>query len=412
MTDQPGDGADGGGPDATPTTSLVLEAPAPVAPVAPAQAEQALDIEPGATAAIDALVDAYLDEVTAMDVHGADFGRRVEDVRTLAHADIRASAQVSNTLLAKPLAALKDSGIGQASSVSKSLLELRRTVEDLDPSAQGNLLSGRKLLGVLPFGGGNRVRDYFGKYRSSQTHLNRIIRALESGQEELRRDNAAIAAEQQRLWEINGRLRRYLYLGHQLDARLVRRIAEVEATDAARADVLRGDLLFAVRQKVEDLSTQLAVGVQGYLALDLVRRNNFELIKGVDRATTTTVSALRTAVIVAQALGDQKLVLDQISALNATTANLIEGTSVLLREQSGRVAEQASSAAVDLATLQAAFANIYATIDQIDSFKREALDNMGKTVSALDGELAKAQPYLDRARPSDEPQRSGSLTLR
>ena len=188
---------------------------------------------------------------------------------------------------------------------------------------------------MLPFGAGDRVRDYFDKYRSSQTHLNKIIESLYSGQDELRRDNAAIVGEQQRLWEVNGRLRQYIYMGQQLDAKLVERIATVEATDPERATALKQDLLFYVRQKVQDLTTQLAVGVQGYLALDLVRKNNLELIKGVDRATTTTVSALRTAVIVAQALADQKLVLDQITALNTTTENLIVSTSQMLRDQSG-----------------------------------------------------------------------------
>src|SRR6476469_2847127 len=98
--------------------------------------------------------------------------------------------------------------------------------------------------------------------------------------------------------------------------------------------------------------TQLAVSVQGYLALDLIRRNNVELIKGVDRAKTTTVSALRTAVIVAQALSDQKLVLDQITALNSTTGNLIESTSQMLRQQSTAISEQAASSTVDLQKLQ------------------------------------------------------------
>jgi uncharacterized protein YaaN involved in tellurite resistance len=121
----------------------------------------------------------------------------------------------------------------------------------------------------------------------------------------------------------------------------------------------------------------------------------------VDRATTTTVSALRTAVIVAQALGDQKLVLDQITALNSTTSNLIESTSVLLRQQSGAINEQAASSTVDIAKLQAAFDNIYATMDEIDSFKLKALDNMSQTVDALTTQIGKAQAYLDRARSRD-----------
>src|SRR6202165_324382 len=107
-------------------------------------------------------------------------------------------------------------------------------------------------------------------------------------------------------------------------------VGGIQASDPDRAKVLQEDVLFYVRQKDQDILTQLAVSVQGYLALDVIRRNNVELIKGVDRATTTTVSALRTAVIVAQARAHQKLVLDQITALNTTTGNLIESTSEML----------------------------------------------------------------------------------
>jgi uncharacterized protein YaaN involved in tellurite resistance len=140
------------------------------------------------------------------------------------------------------------------------------------------------------------------------------------------------------------------------------------------------------------------VSVQGYLALDLIRRNNVELIKGVDRATTTTISALRTAVIVAQALSDQKLVLDQITALNSTTGALIESTSEMLHQQSGQISEQAASATIDIAKLQKAFQNIYMTMDEIDTFKVKALDNMQTTITALETELDKSQTYVNRAR--------------
>jgi hypothetical protein len=75
----------------------------------------------------------------------------------------------------------------------------------------------------------------------------------------------------------------------------------------------------------------MAVTVQGYLALDLVKKNNVELVKGVDRASTTTVGALRTAVTVAQAMTNQRLVLEQITALNTTTAGMIDTTGEMLR---------------------------------------------------------------------------------
>jgi uncharacterized protein YaaN involved in tellurite resistance len=383
-------------PAITTAPTAELAPPPAVTAVSAEQANEMVKLDAATVQRLDGMVEAYLSAVTSLDVHGGEFAAKVKDIQKLGDEDIRASAGVSNRLLDKPMAAMTDGGLAQASVVSRSLLDLRRTVEDLDPGRQGDLLSPRKLLGLIPFG--NRLRDYFDKYRSSQTHLDAIIKALFSGQDELVRDNAAIEQEKANLWAVMGRLRQYVYLGQKLDAALEARITEIAAGDPDRARVLREDMLFYVRQKVQDLLVQLAVSVQGYLALDIIRKNNVELIKGVDRATTTTVSALRTAVIVAQALSDQKLVLDQITALNTTTGNLIESTSRLLREQSGKIGEQAASATIDLARLQAAFANIYATMDEIDAFKLRALDNMAKTVAALSAEVAKSQAYLDRVR--------------
>jgi uncharacterized protein YaaN involved in tellurite resistance len=378
------------------TAVLTLTPPEPVAQVPATQAAGAVQLDPAQTRALDAMVTAYVDAVSRLDVHDQAFAAKVQDIQKLGDADIRASSAVSSRLLDKPLAAMSTGGITEASDVSKSLLSLRRTVEGLDPAHQGDLLSPRRLLGILPFG--DRLVDYFHKYQSSQAHINAIITSLYHGQDELRQDNASIEQEKANLWEAMGRLRQYAYLAQHLDGALTAKIAGIEATDADRAKVMKEDLLFPVRQKVQDLLTQLAVSVQGYLALDLIRRNNVELIKGVDRATTTTVSALRTAVIVAQALSDQKLVLDQITALNTTTGNLIESTSQMLRQQSTSISEQAASSTVDLAKLQAAFTNIYATMDEIDSFKVKALDNLSKTIDALSTEIEKSQTYLDRAR--------------
>jgi len=381
----------------TAVTTLTLEPPAPVAAVPEARAEEAVKLDPAQATKLDDMVSSYLDAVTSLDTHDPKFTSRVNDIAKLGDDDIRASANVSNRLLDKPMSAMTEGGISQAGNVSKSLMALRKQVEDLDPQKQGgSLLSPRRLLGVIPMG--DRVVDYFRKYQSSQSHINAIIVSLYDGQDELRRDNADIEQEKSNLWTIMGRLRQYSYLAEQLDTGLTAKIAQIEATDPDRAKILKDDLLFPVRQKRQDLLTQLAVSVQGYLALDLIRRNNVELIKGVDRATTTTISALRTAVIVAQALSDQKLVLDQITALNETTSNLIESTSDMLHQQSGKISEQAASATVDLAKLQKAFQNIYMTMDEIDTFKVKALDNLETTINALSTEITKSQSYVNRAR--------------
>ena len=302
-------------------TGLTLVPPQPVPVVTEADAGAMVQVDAATSSKIDAMVSDYMKSLASTDPHSQDFADRVNSIHSMGNDEIRQSANVSNRLLDKPVAAMQSGPFSKGATVSKSLVDLRHTVEDLDPSRQG-LMNPKHLFGLIPFG--NRLRDYFGRYQSAQGHLNAIIQALYRGQDELRKDNAAIEQEKVNIWDIKGKLEQYIYLAGKLDAALEAQINTIGRTDPERAKTLREDVLFYVRQKRQDLLTQLAVNVQGYLALELVRKNNLELIKGVDRATTTTVSALRTAVIVAQALTNQRLVLSQISALNETTGSLIE----------------------------------------------------------------------------------------
>jgi uncharacterized protein YaaN involved in tellurite resistance len=400
-----------GRPVTAQSQGLVLAPPQPVAAVSQDQAASTIDVPDATAKQIAASVQGFVDSLVALDVHSPDFQRKAESVHQLGSADIRRSAEVSNRFLDRPAASLEH-GAGGGSNVSGSLIALRRQVEDLDPSQQDNFE--HKLLGIIPFGHG--LRDYFHKYQSAQTNLDSIIQSLYRGQDELQKDNAAIEQEKVNIWAMKGRLEQYAYMTGKLDEALTAKIQQVELSDPEKARSLQQDVLFYVRQKRQDLLTQLAVNIQGYLALDLVRKNNQELIKGVDRATTTTVSALRTAIIVSEALTNQKLVLDQVTAVNTTTSNLIESTSEILRQQSGEIQSQAASATVNVEKLQAAFNNIYATIDTIDQYKVSALDTMQQTVDALSTEISKAQSYVERARKADDGQAqvaaaSGELTL-
>jgi len=376
--------------------TIVLTPPQPVAAVAPETAASMVPLDEATRAALEAKVQTFTEVVVAEDPHSDAFKAKVDAIHNLGMAEIQAASAVSHRMLDRPMAAMNEGLFDDGSAVSKSLIDLRRTVEDLDPSTKGDLLSPRKLLGFIPWG--SNIEAYFRRYQSAQSHLNAIIQALYNGQDELRKDNAAIEQEKANLWQTMGKLEQFVYLGKQLDEALESRIAVIEAQSPEKARVVKEEMLFYVRQKVQDLLTQLAVSVQGYLALDMIRKNNLELIKGVDRATTTTVSALRTAVIVSQALANQKLVLDQISALNTTTANMIAGTSELLKQQSAGVHAQASSSTVELDKLKQAFANIYETMDMVADYKVQALGSMKQTVESLSSEVEKARTYVDRVR--------------
>jgi uncharacterized protein YaaN involved in tellurite resistance len=394
-------------PAATPTVAaappaggLVLTPPEPVPVLKEEEAAGAIPVDDAKKTELAQRAAAFANELAAMDHRSPEFTQKIESITSMGDKDLRASAAVSNRMLDRPAAVVKASkggGGGDAQTrVAGTLNELRTTITDLDPN-RADLTGARKVLKWLP--GGDRLQKYFQKYESAQTQLNAIIKSLESGQDDLRKDNAAIETEKTNMWTTMGKLSEYNQLASALDAAVAEKVAQLEAGgDTESATALKSDALFAIRQRRQDIMTQMAVSVQGYMALDLVRKNNVELIKGVDRAQTTTISALRTAVIVSQALARQKLVLDQITALNATTSNLIESTSQQLKVQGGAINEQAASSTIDIQKLQAAFDNVFQTMDTLDTFRAQAVDSMAQTVTALEGQIERAKPYLERTR--------------
>jgi uncharacterized protein YaaN involved in tellurite resistance len=388
------------------TSTLVLTPPEPVAAVTTTKAGGMVPLDQAALPGLDQKVEQYVADIISLDAHSPAFGAKADDIRAMGDDDVRAAAESSNRLLQAPMRAMSKGDFSQGSKVSKSLLDLRRTIEDLDPAQATGV---KKLIGLIPFG--DKLQDYFRKYESAQGQLDGILTSLYSGQDELRKDNASLEQEKANLWDTMQRLGQYIYIAEHLDAALVTKIAEIETSDPDKAKALTQDVLFYVRQKHQDLLTQLAVSIQGYLAMDLVRKNNIELVKGVDRATTTTVSALRTAVIVAQALANQRLVLNQINALNTTTSNMIQSTAELLATQSVEINKQAADATIGIDKLQAAFANVYQAMDAIDTFKVQALLSMQQTITALETEVDKSQQYVERVRAADQRSSDGAGPL-
>lgn len=376
--------------------TLTLTAPEPVKPVLPAAAAGLVPVDDATRSQLQTKVDTYVRELVALDAQSPDFGTKVNQLTNIGQKEITALANQSNRFLDRSTRSMdKDGGVGQR------LMELRHVVEDLDP-AENRILQPRKLFGIIPFG--SRLRAYFDKYASSQTHIQAILVHLTNGKDELLQDNIAIEGERHKMWEQMGKLEQMIVIAKTLDAKLEDAANDLDATDPAKAKAIRESALFYVRQRTTDLLTQMAVTVQGYLALDLIKKNNVELIKGVDRASTTTITALRTAVTVAQALANQRLVLQQITALNTTTSNIIDSTSTLLRDQTGKIHEQAASATIQVEVLQRAFQNIYDTMDMVDEFKVKALGNMKQTIDTLSAESEKAKGYIARAQGSAQHQ--------
>lgn len=379
----------------TTPSDLALKTPVPIQAVQPELVATDLVVSSEARVLIQQKAHAFTEGLSALSPHSPEFTSKLGIIDALAVKEIREASLTSNRILQRPM----QEALQQApqARVGSTLTELRRTVETLNPAVLQHPV--KRFLRTIPFA--DRLRDYFDGYRSAQSHLDAITKSLAQGQDELRKDNAVIEGERMALFQSMEKMREYAALTEALDIALSQKAAVVEAAgDTVRAESLRSEALYSVRQKHQDLLTQLAVAMQGYMALDLMYRNNRELIKGVDRALTTTLSALRTAIIVSQALTNQRLVLSQITVLNQSTSSLMASTSEMLQSQGADINQKAAATAVELAKLELAFSNVFATMDAIDAFRDQSVVTMGQTVKALEDQVVKARHYLSSAAES------------
>ncbi len=268
--------------------------------------------------------------------------------------------------------------------VARSLVELNTQVDELDPG-KFDFEAGwfARTLGRLP-GVGNPLQNYFTKFQQADTVIDAIIRSLEDGRGQLKRDNTTLALDQKTMRELTFRLQKTIELGKLIDQRLSHALERDVTVDDPRRGFIEEELLFPLRQRIIDLQQQLAVNQQGVLAVELIIRNNKELVKGVDRAVNVTVSALTIAVTVALGLANQKIVLDKISVVNKTTSRLIEQTARQLKTQGVAIQKQAAGAQIDIESLTRAFSDIRQALNDISTFRREALPSIASNILKME----------------------------
>ncbi len=368
---------------------FALTPPEPVTAIPAERAAGLITLSEDTRSEITVRASEFASRLEALDVRSPEFTDLLDELLTVGEADMRAAAGVAGAMLDRSLR----SAASPQDEVTTSLASLRRTVAELDPAKLP--LTGRKLLGMFPAAAGaKRALD---RYRAANEPVNALVVDLRGRQDVLRRDNASIKGERERLWKVMGKLAEAAALAEAVDDAIEAQAGVFDLTDPARANALRADVLYPIRQRHQDLLTQLAVSAQGYLALDLVRKNNDELIRGVERAVSTTVSALRVALLVSGALASQRDVLDEVAALQATTDGLIRANTELLDLQSAEIRKASSDPAVATETIRASFDRIYASIDAIDGFRADAVRTMAATVESLSGEIRRAEDHLRRS---------------
>ena len=290
--------------------------------------------------------------------------------------DTMQKSSQKNALLEVSIKNLSKMG-DEGGEVAIGLTELQRAMKDLDPSMIDFTKKG--FFGRVA----NPIRTYFDKYQKADNVINDIMESLEKGKITLKNDNTTLEIEELSMRDLTKKLAKEIEMGIMMDEEISDALnkAKVNNDDPDRISFVSEEILFPLRQRIMDMQQMIVVNQQGIIAIEVIRRNNKELIRGVDRAKNVTISALRTATIVASALYNQKIVLKKIDLLNKTTNDLISGTSKMLKEQGAEIQRQSIESTTTVDFLKSAFSDTLEALNAISSYKQEALPRLKETIS-------------------------------
>lgn len=313
--------------------------------------------------------------IMAVDLDSLSERREFTQVIETFGADIIRQSESKNSILQKRMGDFSKAG-GESSEVSKGLEDLSIKMRDLDPSVLDFTKTG--MLGKLF----NPIRRYFERFKTADAEIAGIVKTLDKGKGILKNDNTTLEIEQAGMRDLTKQLNQKMELGAQLDAYLTNAVenARARGEDAEKVKFVEEEIIFPLRQRIMDFQQLLVVNQQGIIAMEVIRKNNLELIRAVDRAKTVTISALRVAVTVAGALYNQKIVLEKVEMLNEATNQMISSTSRMLKEQGVAIQRQATEASISPDTLKQAFADTISALDDISSYKTKALPQIAQTI--------------------------------
>jgi len=369
---------------------LVLTPPATLVAVEENKAPEMVPLSDATKQQVNAQLDSFIDGMLAEEFGSEGFKQKIDSAFRLGRKEIADTAALNGRFMESNFVGAEDS------PAFKAINQLRNLFDDLNPAAQGDLLSKNKLLGLIPYG--DKMQAYFRKYEAAGTQIKKLMESLYQAQDEIRKDALEIENTERNLWDSMQKLRAAAYFAEQLDARLVTEVEKLRATDPMKAKAMEQEVLFYARQALSDMLTQQTINVNGYLSMGVLKKTAREMVIGCDRMATLGMSALSVATTVARATGNQIKVMEMLQGASSTIGNLIEGTSIALGQHVEKTAAFSSNPTIAIAQLQTSFDNTFKAMDSFDSFRSAAIESMGKNNDMLRGLLSKGDAYLERSQ--------------
>lgn len=287
---------------------------------------------------------------------------------------------------------------GGGGEIPKTLVQLRNTMDEINPQVLSQPTGLAKWLGRAP-GIGKVLKRVAVKYESVQTQIDHIMAGLRHGKDKLLMDSAELEQLYEQVGTAQQGVQQSAYVGELLWQKLEE--ASDESADPARRQKLQA-MMQRVAMRVQDLRTMEQVNLQFFVSIDMTLQNNDMLCEQIDRTVMVTQSLLTVGLAIQAALASQKQIATAVREVQDSTAAMLEANAAAIGQQAKEIGDMQNNPVIALDRVKNAYNSLVGAMDEMERIRSVGTEKARAGIAELTRMSAALEPRTEALRAARE----------
>ena len=272
---------------------------------------------------------------------------------------------------------------GPGAQISRELVDLRVTLDQINPHQAGKTWIGGRLLGKIPFLGNTTLRTLEKiaiRYEPVSRQVSLIETRLRDGRAVLARDNMELRKLYEQVEEQQLPIRKNAYMAEVLLQQLSETLERTE--DILRKERVR-NVLHDLAMRVQDLRTMEEVHVQFFVSIEMTRKNNNRLGQSVERTLALGTNVVMVGLALQVALVRERDVMRATQRTREFLGDFILANAAAIKRHTEEIGDVYNSPVIALEKITQAHNDLIEAMDLADRLKQEGIDAARENIAKL-----------------------------
>ncbi|PWK42182.1 toxic anion resistance protein [Pleionea mediterranea] len=290
-------------------------------------------------------------------------------------------------------------GLEGKSPTGEKLLELRSTMDELNPHSLHNAW----WFSWMPKGIKRKaISRFIQRYQPMQTHVNEIFNGLRAGKDELLETSIELEHQYDEITEAKREIEAEIYIGELF----IEQVEQQEAT--AGDDPQEQQKLATVKnqamRRIRDLRTMEQAAVQFFISIDQTIATNSLLSEQIDSALTVGPMVMQNALRIQAALAKQKAVEKAVKGFQDGLGDMMAQNAAAVNQAAQNVGDLYNNPVIGLEKLEEGFDQLMSAVNTANETMansttkaREVSDRLSQMTKELEPVAAGSRQARDEA---------------